>query len=439
MNGRLALLGGIALLLAFVVAPSAHAAPATVVYPTGQFPTDVQNVQAALDQGGTVLLKATNAAGIATAFNFGTPVFGPDRWVEVDKDVELVGERTSSGATTIQGGWFPVDGSFHSGLNAVAVRDIDFQSSLNGAILLQRVASVEVTGNRIFDVVGAFSFFQRLTFGETIVVSGGRVVISDNVVEGIDADRGAGITEFGSTGPVEISRNHVSGTSVGAIESSGPRTEDGTTIRIEENVVRPGSAPTGGSAKGIVANGIGAYRILRNDVVVESTGEAIAAVGSLFFGPVRNPVIAFNHVVLVKPAGTTGTGGITLGGRVSGAYVGQNRIEGDGLEAIALYRLFNHPNDLGFNTLVGNNIAGFRAEGSDVFLDAPSHDTVLVGASGSVIDLGTNNRITGFTDTAAGGAGAQVSEAVRLRNAAAESAADRALDTPFNRVFEAQL
>ena len=46
-------------------------AAATVVYPTGSYPLDVQNVQAALDGGGTVLLKATNAAGVPTAFDFG--------------------------------------------------------------------------------------------------------------------------------------------------------------------------------------------------------------------------------------------------------------------------------------------------------------------------------------------------------------------------------
>jgi hypothetical protein len=48
-----------------------------VVYPTGDYPTDVQNVQAAVDQSGTVLLKAQNAAGVATTFNFGPPVEGP--------------------------------------------------------------------------------------------------------------------------------------------------------------------------------------------------------------------------------------------------------------------------------------------------------------------------------------------------------------------------
>ena len=45
----------------------------TTVYPTGSFPLDMQNVQVAIDRGGTVILKATNAAGQPTPFDFGPP------------------------------------------------------------------------------------------------------------------------------------------------------------------------------------------------------------------------------------------------------------------------------------------------------------------------------------------------------------------------------
>ena len=60
-------------LVYFAVTPGAQAVspPTTTVYPTGSFPLDVQNVQAAINAGGTVLLKATNAADQPIAFNFG--------------------------------------------------------------------------------------------------------------------------------------------------------------------------------------------------------------------------------------------------------------------------------------------------------------------------------------------------------------------------------
>ena len=48
----------------------------TVVYPTGQYPADVNNVQAAVSAGGKVLLKATDTAGVFTPFNFGPAVEG---------------------------------------------------------------------------------------------------------------------------------------------------------------------------------------------------------------------------------------------------------------------------------------------------------------------------------------------------------------------------
>src|SRR5438445_10092976 len=72
----------------------------TIVYPTGVFPTDVQNVQAAVDLGGTVLLKSVNATGDTAAFNFGTPRCFPDRFVSLSTDVNIVGERVGPHMTT---------------------------------------------------------------------------------------------------------------------------------------------------------------------------------------------------------------------------------------------------------------------------------------------------------------------------------------------------
>jgi hypothetical protein len=80
------------------------------------------------------------------------------------------------------------------------------------------------------------------------------------------------------------------------------------------------------------------------------------------------------------------------------------------------------PSDLGFNTFVGNNIARVHAQVADVFLDHGSHDTVLKGDSGTVIDLGTNNRIAGFTKGGQRETGQPVSEDTHLRSAAINDA-----------------
>jgi opacity protein-like surface antigen len=102
-----------AALVACALSAANAALAAIVVYPTGDYPTDVQNVQAAVDQGGTVLLKAQNAAGVATAFNFGPPVQGLG-FVTLHRDVELLGEQLGATMTTVDGGWYPVRGGIRS-------------------------------------------------------------------------------------------------------------------------------------------------------------------------------------------------------------------------------------------------------------------------------------------------------------------------------------
>lgn len=405
------------LVLAPIAMPTAQAA-ATVVYPTGQYPTDVELVQAALDQGGTVLLKAMDASGTPTAFNFGPPL-ASSGFVNFGADAELIGERVNGAATTIAGGYYPV-GGFDS--IKTAVRDIVFDAPLHGAIFFigPSGADTEITGNHILHVVGEL-FPGFGTVGEAMVVGGGRVVIDDNVVDSVDADGGIGITELDSAGPVEILRNQVSGTATNSIEC----TRNHGLVRVEENVVRPGPTSDGFGGFGIEVNGTGAYVVDRNDVLIETPGGigifVFGAVG-FGFGPVTNAVIQSNRVVM-KPSGDIDgflyNDGIDLGGLVSRTYVGQNAISGPGFSAFSLFDASfdpSQPSDLGFNTYVGNNIAGVRADVADVILDDASHDNVLKGQSGTVLDLGTNNRISGFSKSGLPASGLQVKEAMLLRN-----------------------
>src|SRR5262245_31496697 len=81
----------------------------TVVYPTGSFPEDFEAVQAAVDQGGHVLLKAADASGRPTAFDFGPPVVGSGS-VHITTDVEIEGEVLNGTQTTIRGGNAPFFG-----------------------------------------------------------------------------------------------------------------------------------------------------------------------------------------------------------------------------------------------------------------------------------------------------------------------------------------
>lgn len=396
------------------LASGARAGPGTiVVYPTGEYPADVESVQTAVDQGGKVLLKATSAGGAPTAFDFGPPLTSSG-FVTLDRDVELVGEHSKTGPTTVVGGFFPVR-SFTGA--TTAVRGIDFEGPLYGAILSlgESGADTEITGNRIAHVVG--------TFPEAIAVSGGRVVVNDNVVEDVGAVGSIGISEFDAAGKVEILRNRVSGTSFVAIECS----RNQGVVKILHNLLRPGPTSDGVGGYGIEVNGTGAYDISRNDILVETPGGVgISALGivEFGFGPLTDPVIEQNHVAL-RPVGDIDgelfDDGIDLSGLASGAAVRENKIDGPGYTALGLYDLSlapEHPSDLGFNRFVDNHIARFHAAFADVFLDVSSHDNLVKGPRGTAIDLGTNNHLVGFTRITA--EDSTVSLAAQARSRAAD-------------------
>src|SRR5262249_46852745 len=91
-----------------------------------------------------------------------------------------------------------------------------------------------------------------------------------------------------------------------------------------------------------------------------------------------------------------GFAGIELAGSVVGARVIQNKVGGAARYALAVDALANLPAEQGVgNFLQGNNISLVHAQVADVFFDVNTVDNVLVGNSGTVIDLGQGYRITG--------------------------------------------
>jgi hypothetical protein len=174
-------------------------------------------------------------------------------------------------------------------------------------------------------------------------------------------------------------------------------------------------------------NGTGSYYVARNDVMIENVnGQAIFVGGGEFAnGPVTNMVIEKNQIAV-----QAGYVGIGLGGVVFGTYIGQNNIDGTADCCAVLLSPFTDQDELGSNTIVGNNVARIRSGFADIYLDLLVHDTVVKGGGGSVIDLGTNNRISGFTKGGQPGTGQQLSDALRLRNRAAQLAARSALTLP---------
>lgn len=112
-----------------------------VVYPTGGPAQDVHNVQAAVNSGGTVLLKATDRTGAPQYFNFGTAGGAAGKYVEINNDVVIVGEP---GSITLPDGRTADRTTIYGG-GAGTQSDEDANPDLRGAFTVMN-GSFEISG-----------------------------------------------------------------------------------------------------------------------------------------------------------------------------------------------------------------------------------------------------------------------------------------------------
>jgi hypothetical protein len=152
-------------MIACLLGYSQQARAQQVVYPTNSYLVDPGAVQAAVNQGGTVLLKATDLNGTPTPFNFGEPVtwasagnvLNNSRRVSITKDVKIFGEKDHKGnpLTKIKGGVL----SFFSPLPAspypapdITIEGIHFDGAFYAPILIRYASGLKIVGNRIENV-----------------------------------------------------------------------------------------------------------------------------------------------------------------------------------------------------------------------------------------------------------------------------------------------
>jgi hypothetical protein len=368
----------------------AQAGITTTVYPTGIFPNDVQNVQAAINVGGTVILKSTNSAGEPTAFNFGTPENLPGRNVSLTTDIRIIGEQVGSRMTTIQGGFSPINSTFVPVRSVI--QGIDFEGPGNDAISMFVSAGAEIVGNRINGVVPGLTIFG-FTFASGIDLNNavGKVHVAGNVIENfLQADLSIGI-QFdgfnfaGVAGDIEITGNTIGNAqSVGILAIRGH-----SSILISENMVAP--APNVGAAIQVGGDQDAAYTVSRNSVMTDGAfPDGIAVTGGVGDNGTVSPVVSNNHVVMHNSF----FGGVSIYGLVTGGLVGENNIEGDGAFALQVNEFLNPNNPAISNTFRGNNISNFSASVANIFLGPTSISNVVLGECKSVIDLGVNDRVT---------------------------------------------
>ena len=204
----------------------AAGAATIAVYPTGVAATDVQNIQAAVDQCGDVTLKATTISGVPQRFELGNDT------IAFSCDVTVLGEKAHGTQTELHGGTNAFS-DLVDNLN-VTIRGIYFNSPANSAIGLVASRNVTISDNRIsgaqrFGIISAFSNgIVQITGNQmgdstnpvaspwfaaiSCAPEAGSVLIANNVVTAAPAPAGGGVgfgwgIRVASAGPTVVGVN----------------------------------------------------------------------------------------------------------------------------------------------------------------------------------------------------------------------------------------
>jgi hypothetical protein len=370
-------------------AASATAVPDRVVFPTGEWPADVENVQAALDQGGTVLLKAADASGRFMAFDFGPTLPGGGS-VNLTTDVRLRGETVQGHMTTIRGGYFPILGTVPV---RATISGIHFDGSGQVAIVIVSSSGLEITGNLITNVVGDPDFGEAIGIFTWSVPSpediSGTILIADNVIAvdpGGVANSADGVVVAGAVADVSVIGNRITGA-----HRQGMLMYRTGRVSVLGNLVVPGAGnPDIEFGNGVVVNSPLEDRVLIRDNTVMCANPFADGIILMERGSAVSGAVIDGNVVVMHGSVS---GAISLYGAVGNSRVRSNRIWGDGAYALQVAQL--DPGAMASsNRFLGNNLSGFTSSVADVFFDVNTGDNLLVGRCASVLDLGTNNHTT---------------------------------------------
>ncbi len=415
---------------------TAAAVETHVVYPTGTFPLDVENIQAVIDDlgargvDGRIILKATDINGFPNEFNFdrfdngdarGTVyIDGPDYGKDHRGSVAFIGEEVDGWRTTIGGGanvisfrrkdFLIVQGidfiiPFRHAIyvaqsSGAVIRDNFFLFTLSpndathaapiafdgdvAASKTQITGTIRIIENRVESV--AYDFFSAGVFLRS---TNARILVSDNDV--LFARNG--IWNEMSWGVVRIQNNRIHAISPEptwytlGITSACQLGQDVGSI-ITDNQILVDAAP----GNPFLSGGKGVYLLGQQRMVDDK----------LLDCPARNSVVAGNDITI-----SGGLSGIDLLACSFGFTPGHNRvysnlvygnvIRGDafvGIDVGELDIFFPEDTfDVHHNLFFGNRFEGFTSIGTDVFFDVQTRDNVYIGESETVNDLGTGNRI----------------------------------------------
>ena len=391
---------GILFVAITLIASNIYAKPPVVVYPTGVFPTDVQNVQAAINHGGTVLLKATNSVGHPLAFNFGVAAPFLGSGVNIVNDVSVTGEVFGTVRTTISGGDRPII-VFH-GKNSID--GIKFDGPLKSAILVLGSNGTSITGNEINNVVAAHFTGFTLTDGIDVFPIAGRpaaditgnLIISGNTFGDLTGNFAIGVQVDSVQANVTILNNSFQlgqlATDAGFANSAAIAcVRCHSLVAISNNTITIGP--------GFVFNGItlegdadARYHVFDNTINCQGPWpdgiDVFGVTGDT--GPIVSAVIERNIITVHNGF----FAGIGVAGAISNCTFQGNTVTGDAGAAFIASFLVPNGDIVSSNRFLNNDIATLTPSLAAIFFDTNTLNNLVRGQCVSVFDLGTGNNVS---------------------------------------------
>lgn len=400
-----------------------------VVHGTGDPRVDVPAVQAAVDQGGNVILMGHFSFDVpatkplAPAFALSGAALPPSAEVLIAKAVTIAGpEDDGRASTTIEGGTIPFYVAAPG--QSVTIRGLRFVRPTSVAILVYAVTGVQISSTRIEGVVP----FSHQSNGIAIATSnipnlstpGNPELVSGSLrIEGNDIDMIGGMSGVDNTLGVVVFNVGVAGAEVDARVAENRirnMTEPAIDFRriaghavIEHNEITTGALiGPNPRAQALRVVNTGSYRVAHNSITCEwasGVAEGIGVFSQVAAWPVEHAEVVDNDIDMKAPAGTvfaTFSAAIAVYGYAQNNVVRGNRIRGAALAGVAIPSVFPLPPQTPAspqdNAFVRNRFVDFVPSDADIFVGNHAVATWIVG-KGTVDDEGIGT-VVGRTSAA---------------------------------------
>lgn len=400
--------------LAIVLAWAASAAAQTVVVGTGDPNIDVPAVQAAVDQGGQVILKGHFSFNRAPTVPTATAFVGGLATVLVSKAVAISGTQDDDDEmTSIEGGTTPF--YVEAPGTSVTIQRLRFIRPKGDAIFVYAVSGLVIASCKIegleplpppnsggegIDIVTSPGIPSPNSPGKPENISGTLLIVNNviDLVGGTAQDNTVGVLIFSVGVPGAEVEAYVSGNTI------RNTTEPAINFRrvagrayIERNVVATGSVVAAAPRPQVIrVVNSGSYLIAHNSIDCEWAGadaEGIGVFSQFAAWPMERAIVVDNDVTMSPPEGTVfGNFSAAIGvyGFAQGNVVMNNRIRGHARAALSL-PVFPLPPQApavpANNAFVLNRFEDFEPSVANVFVDVGATNTLVV-EPGTIDDLG---------------------------------------------------